>query len=283
MKISVLVFLAIFTFNSNLHGQTEEPFTVPPFPGSIKLVFHNIGWNALHSFTYNYGANFALAGLVTYASIQSGFDLYWRNLAYDNTFLEQAGIPAVYIGVAVPIILPAAVYLAGLTQKDNKMQLLGLALTQSLALTTPIQAGFKMITGRAEPGISDVAWHDRGTRDENNSGKFDWFNMEMMKGWPSGHVAHAFSAAAIISELYKDNLWLKIGVYSYAVVMGVLVSFNVHWASEIFAGALVGYAMGKTIGRSFNQLLGDNESRNNFSVLVGPNKTGFTVQMAVGM
>ena len=282
-KLFLLAFLVIFFFSLNLYGQTNETFTVPPFPQSILLVFHDLGWNALGSFTYNYGANWIAAGLGTYVAIESGFDLYWRNLAYDNLFLEQAGIPAVYIGFAVPIIQPFAAYLAGLKLADTKLQVLGIALMQSLALTAPIQAGVKLLTGRAEPGISDVAWHTRGERDEDNSGSFKWLNTNYLTGWPSGHVAHAFSTAAIVSEIYRDNLWLKIGVYSYAALMGLSVSLNVHWASESIAGALVGYAMGKTIGRSFSKLLGDNKTEDKFSFFIMPNGAGFAVRVAMKM
>jgi hypothetical protein len=31
----------------------------------------------------------------------------------------------------------------------------------------------------------------------------------------AGHVATAIFAAAALSEIYKDNVWLKIGGYSY--------------------------------------------------------------------
>jgi len=280
-KTVLLLFLVLFSLSLNLYGQATETYTMPPFPGSLKLLFHDIGWNVLHSFTYNYGTNFILAGLGTYVAIESGFDLYWRNLAYDNTFLAKAGIPAVYIGVVVPVILPFATYLVGLKLADAKVQILGFALLQSLALTTTIQAGIKMITGRAEPYIDDVSWHTRGTRDEDYSGTFDWFSGEFRKGWPSGHFANAIGAAAVIAEIYKDNLWLKVGAYSYAALMGLCVSVNVHWASDIIAGGLIGYAIGKTVGRSFSQLFGNSEDKDKFSLFVVPNRTGITVHMAI--
>jgi len=254
---------------------------MPPFPRSLMLLFHDIGWNVLHSFTYNYGANFILAGMGTYVAIDSGLDLYWRNLAYDNTALAKAGLPAVYIGFAVPILLPVATYLIGLKPENDKVQILGLALLQSLALTTTIQAGIKLITGRAEPYIDDVSWHVRGERDIDYSGTFNWFSGEFRKGWPSGHTANAISAAAVIAEIYKDNLWLKVGAYSYAALIGLCLSVNVHWASDVIAGVLVGYAVGKTVGRSFSQLLGTNESKDKFSLLVIPNTTGIAVHMAI--
>jgi membrane-associated phospholipid phosphatase len=37
--------------------------------------------------------------------------------------------------------------------------------------------------------------------------------------------------------------------------MGFGKSVSVHWASEVIAGALMGYAIGKTVGKSYRRLL----------------------------
>jgi hypothetical protein len=37
--------------------------------------------------------------------------------------------------------------------------------------------------------------------------------------------------------------------------MGLAVSVTTHWASEAAAGELIGYAIGKTTGRSYRRLL----------------------------
>jgi hypothetical protein len=49
-----------------------------------------------------------------------------------------------------------------------------------------------------------------------------------------------------------------------------------HWASESFAGALMGYAIGKSVGRSFNGLLGK-EAKVNYSLYATPNGVGLTI------
>jgi hypothetical protein len=51
-------------------------------------LFYQFGTNVLHSFTYNYGVNYLLAGLGTYYMVHSGLDWEWSNLAY-NKFLEE--------------------------------------------------------------------------------------------------------------------------------------------------------------------------------------------------
>ena len=287
MKKSVLSFLLLIFISINLYGQiydtensdsqisdTENSEavgnTVP-----IHLVFHNIGWNLFDSVTYNYGLNFIGAGLGTWGAIESGIDYRWRNFGYDHPGLADAGLVVLPIGYVVPVIVPMALYATGRYNQDKKLQIAALALTQSLILTVGIQSSLKMITGRAGPGIVN---YERGRRADNFSRDFDWFNMEYDDGWPSGHTANAFSAAATITEIYKDNLWLKIGAYSYAALIGFGVSVNVHWASEVFAGALMGYAIGKTVGKSFNKLLGSDEGENDISFFFTPNAAGVVMR-----
>jgi hypothetical protein len=68
----------------------------------LSLVFYNIGENALHSFAYNYGANWIASGVGTWAFIETGIDWQWRNSAYDNDCLSASGLPFTYIDWGVP-------------------------------------------------------------------------------------------------------------------------------------------------------------------------------------
>ena len=240
-------------FGMTLSGETENrEFSSVPF----KMAFHEIGWNALNSFTYNYGLNFIGAGLVTYGAIESGFDTFWRDFSYDNSNLSYLGYSLLVIGMLVPPITPILLYRSGENNQDIKAQITAMALTQSLILTLVIQSPIKMITGRGSTNIRD------DIRSSDDCRKFNWFNMDFMRGWPSGHTATAFSAAATIAELYNDNTMLKAGVYSYAFLMGIGMSLSVHWASDVLAGALIGYAIGKTVGKSFNKLLDKDADKN---------------------
>jgi membrane-associated phospholipid phosphatase len=246
---------------------------------SLTLMFHDIGRNTLNSITHNYGLNFAVAGLGTWAFIESGIDWKWRNIAYNSTWVWECGRPGLYTGYVVPPLTPIITYTVGVLTKNEKRQITALALTQSLMITLAIQSPLKMITGRALPGIVNELDHTRSDRTDDFSGEFDWFNSNFIGGWPSGHTANAFAAAATISELYKDNIWLNIGVYSYAVLIGFGVTLDVHWASEAFAGALIGFAVGKTVGKSFNKMLKKQENKNNISFYITPNTLGVHIAL----
>ena len=247
------------------------------------MVFHDIGWNWLNSIGYNYGLNFLGAGLVTWASIETGLDWSWRNVAYNNDWLPKAGLPLLFLGYGVPIITPIPVYIAGRHLSDARLQVTALALVQALAITQSFHLPLKIITGRSIPGlISDVFFEPNNYRDdrtEDFSGEFNWFKFDILDGWPSGHTASAFSAAAVISEIYYDKLWLKIGVYGYAALMGFSVALNTHWASDSFAGALIGYAVGKAVGRSFSRLLGKDRGKDTVSLYFVRNTLGVNIRI----
>ncbi|MDR2717514.1 MAG: phosphatase PAP2 family protein [Treponema sp.] len=279
MKKNIFVFSLVFFCCLYLYGQTDDAENNAAAPIQLKLVFYHFGYNTLHSVTYNYGLNFVGAGLVTPCFIESGFDLYWRNIGYNNSSLSNAALLFLYTGFTIPAITPLIFYGAGKNKNNEKLQITALALTQSLFITLMLQSPMKMVTGRAGPGIVDNPTHTRGLPEDDHSKTFNWFNMDFINGWPSGHTANAFSAAATIATIYKENIWLKIGVYSYAALTGLGVSLNVHWASEVFAGALIGYAIGKTVGKSFRQLLDNTTNENNVSFYFTPKTIGVIVHL----
>jgi len=245
---------------------------------SPSLVFHDIGWNMLHAVSYNYGLNFIGAGLGTWAFIETGLDWQWRNIAYENEYLSYMGLPMLLAGYLVPVITPIPVYLAGRYLSDTKLQVTAAALVQALVLTQAVHVPLKLITGRTVPGlISGVFFEPNNYRDDRSgdfSNEFNWFKFDILDGWPSGHTACAFSAAAVIAEIYYDKPLLKAGVFAYAALVGLGVSFNAHWASDSIAGALLGYAVGKSVGRSFSRLLGGTNSKDRYSVYFTPNSLG---------
>ncbi|MDR0598751.1 MAG: phosphatase PAP2 family protein [Treponema sp.] len=275
LAIPLACFLCLYAAGQGV-GQSGEP---PEETAPLSLVFHHIGWNALRSVTYNYGLNFAGAGLGTWAFIASGLDWKWRNAAYENEGLSRGGTPGVYIGLIVPGLAPITAYLAGRAAKDERLQFTGLALTQSLILTLGVQSVLKMSTGRAPPGIATNFHYRKNPRTDDFSGEFNWFNMNCIDGWPSGHTANAFAAAAVVAELYHDNPAVKIGAYTYAVLMGLGMSVSVHWASEVFSGALIGYAVGKTVGKSYRRLLENNGENGGLTFYASHNTLGIILRL----
>ena len=271
-----LFFLCLFSFH--LNAETAESQKVSPL-----LVFHNFGWNMLHMVSYNYGLNFIGSGLATWGLIETGLDWKWRNTVYNNTWLANMGLPLSYAGYPVPVIVPISLYLAGNYRSDRKMQIAGLATAQALMLAQITQISLKMITGRSMPGIfSDLPLaprHKRDERQEDFSGEFAWFSFDFHEGWPSGHTASAFSAAAVLGEIYYDKPLVKYGAYTWAVLVGVSVTLTGHWVSDTLAGALMGYAAGKVTGKNFSRLLNNDENNETVSFYFSPVSAGILIRI----
>ncbi|MDR3302454.1 MAG: phosphatase PAP2 family protein [Spirochaetaceae bacterium] len=246
-------------------------------PISIFSAFHDIGWNFLHSVTYNYGANFVVAGVGTYGIIASGLDWGWYTLVYDCEPLLYVGDAAGIIGYGVPVAGPVAAYMIGRFTDNRKLQVLGAALAQSALLSTGTQIFLKVWTGRRQAGVGD---RDPQTTDYSGDFAFGFLRRGVIDGWPSGHMANALSAAVVVSEIYDDNIWIKIAAYTYAAAIGIGMTFSDHWMSDIFAGALMGYAIGKTVSKSFKQLLSPKpEGESALSFYCTPNSIGVLLRI----
>jgi membrane-associated phospholipid phosphatase len=273
-KIHKKPFLLVSVFllwGVKIYSDESVPFT---------FAFHNFWQNSLHSFTYNYGLNLGIAVAGSYGLIESGLDWKYNRLAYNNQSLAYFGFPSLYAGYIIPVLLPLGFYLIGRNIINEKLQVTGLVLTQATIISLMFTSVMKGITGRISPGIIDVLDHNRSLQETDYSRDFNWgFGKRgFIAGWPSAHTTIAFSTAVVLSEMYHDRMWVKIGAFSYAFFIGAGVSLCVHWSSEVFAGALIGYAIGKTIGRDFNSW-SKKDAQNSLRLYILPN--GIKINLSI--
>jgi membrane-associated phospholipid phosphatase len=256
-KLIIYIIGHIFLVQPNLFGQNSENTAIP-----VSTIFYNMDKNTLYTLAYNNGINFLSAGTGTFAFIESGIDWKYNRFLYAKPALVYFGFPSLYTGYVMPIILPVALYLAGRSRVDERLQITGMAVLQSTLISIGYTSVLKGITGRISPGIITVLDHTKNSQTEDFSADFAWgFGRRgFIAGWPSAHTTIAFSTAAVIAEIYPEKTWVKAAAYSYATYIGLGVSLCVHWSSEVFAGILIGYAIGKTVGKSFNQLLQNKRS-----------------------
>jgi membrane-associated phospholipid phosphatase len=208
-------------------------------------------------------------------------DWQWNRMAYNNKWVACSGIPFGILGYIVPIATPAGLYVYGRKHEDVKMQVAGLAVGQSAIIALTVSFGIKAFTGRREPGIMGHHIYS-GRYNETNDYSSDWafgfMRRGVMSGWPSSHTIVAFATATTLAELYPDEVWVKRGAFIYAGATGLGVSLFSHWLSEAFAGALMGYAIGKSVGGSFNRLLNDDNGKKvNYSLYPVPNGIGIRI------
>ena len=135
--------------------------------------------------------------------------------------------------------LPSAVYGIGLVRKDSYAQhtflLAGEAVIDSEILTTVM----KDIDRRLKP--IEVT--------PNNSFADTWFQANQgsfirgIGSFPSGHTIAAFSVATVFADRYPKYKWVA---YGLAGLVGFSrVSLQSHHPSDVFAGAVLGYAIAR--------------------------------------
>jgi hypothetical protein len=147
--------------------------------------------------------------------------------SFARTITPFGGGRAQQIAVAM-IIIGAATHHDDL--RDTGRDAFESELIAAGLITPVLKRGF----GRARPNQDELTPHDfdPGTAQES---------------FPSGHATNAFALAAAVAA-HSDG-WI-IPTIAYSVAGGVAASRmndNVHWASDVFAGALIGASTARFI------------------------------------
>ncbi len=125
------------------------------------------------------------------------------------------------------------------------------ALLQSVALTAGTVLFLKWVTGREFPsGRADPRAPDRLEHPEY-ARRFEPFALRLT-AWPSGHSAVFFATAASLRSVLPAAGWWRFAGYPFALAVGAGMWLgDHHWASDILSGALIGEAIGGSVGRAF--------------------------------
>lgn len=163
------------------------------------------------------------------------------------------------VSVWTPYVLGAGMlvgYGVGLSSGSCEMQRVLVPLLQAGALTygsvglLKIGVGRQWPNGGADPSAADRLEHPERARD------FTPFQRGV-GAWPSGHTAVMFAFAAAFRASNPRLGWLSFAGYPLALgVAGGMWLGDHHWASDIVSGALLGEAIGGSVGQSFSQALG---------------------------
>ena len=238
----------------------------------ITDVFYGMDKNMIGSCTYNYGLNYIVGAAATYGLVETGADWRWYRNAVEHPWISKTGRVSVVTGLIVSVALPLGLYLYGRSEKDANMQITGLALGQAAMNAAVITSVLKAFTGRVGPQ------HKSEVTDYSKDFRFGFLRGGIYQGWPSSHTAAAFSMATALMELYPDNTAIKIGGLTYASLIGLGVSTNIHWFSDAVAGALIGYAIGTTVGISFRNFMNHTQDETSFGFYITPTGATFIYQ-----
>lgn len=115
---------------------------------------------------------------------------------------------------------------AGLWLADRE---LGAAAARAAARAAIAAAALKVATGRARPYTGENRWRPLSVADEWHS-------------FPSGHAAMAFALAAAVGE--RRPAWREEAFALAALVALSRIVLDLHWTSDVVAGAALGMAVG---------------------------------------
>ena len=232
------------------------------FPSNSEL-FHNFGNNILHSFINSYGLYHVTAIVSSYGLVESGVDWKYYKIMRDNKYIGYAGFPAVIAGGLAPIAVPLYLYFKGKSDDNEELIYTSFALGQAAIISYITTSSYKAITGRDGPEIFD----DDGTMtDYSKNFHFGVFENGIFDGWPSGHTTTAVAMVVTLMELYPDNKTIQNAAVLYVAFIGIGISTNIHWFSDFVAGTLIGFSIGKTVGKSFKSLIDNNKDQEKFSI-----------------
>ena len=183
---------------------------------------------------------------LTFVIIRSGFDWFYFQSTRGN-FIQILFFPSIFIGYITPFFLPGVFYVIGLRRNNYKILNVAFATGQTTLISFIIFATYKGITGRAPPPLT----YSSGLPDTSSVFHFGLLHNSIVWGWPSGHAMWACAMATTLWVLYPNHKVIKHFSLLYALYISLGMSVNLHWLSDVVAGAFIGVATGLTVGRSF--------------------------------
>ena len=140
----------------------------------------------------------------------------------------------------------------GLIAKSEKVKTTTLLATQAVVTSFLAEAVIKTITGRTRPNYypTNVEAEPAFKGPFGNLSK-DANGKRSNSSFPSGHTTAAFAAATVFAVEYRNKPYIPIIAYSIASLVGLSrITENKHWATDVLAGAALGYLTGRQV--SFN-------------------------------
>lgn len=154
----------------------------------------------------------------------------------------------------------AGIYFTGLLTKNEKTKMVAMEATRAWAISSLFIFVTKASFGRHRPHQGPVPDH----------WQWEGPNTKSYYSFVSGHTMATFAAATVFAEEYKDRPIVPIISYSIAGLVGLSrIHDNKHWASDVFAAAAFGWAIGKLV-----------VNRNNWGVKISAAQQGQGVALS---
>lgn len=169
------------------------------------------------------------------------------SLLQKNRWLSHSASGLRFLGFPGAVLVTGGMYAVGRMADRPVLADIGIHSAQAIVIATAVTLGTKSLAGRARPYA-----------DPQNP-----LNFKLGRGWrddhyqsfPSGHTTAAFATAAAVTaeieERWPDSeLVVGTALFGAAALVGASRMYhNVHWASDIAAGAAIGTFAGWKVVR----------------------------------
>lgn len=183
---------------------------------------------------------------------------------HQKTSLTKFSLSVTHLGEAPFLVgLSAVLYAGGEAFKNDGLRMTGLMGLESFCIAGIVVNGIKYLFARARPLSGE------------GPNSLHWFSFKNKQhAFPSGHSAAAFAVAAVIAGQSRNFL---VGAVSYGLASLVAVSRvnnNEHWASDVLAGSIIGYFIGKKV-----LILNRSSGKNKPSLTIAPAPGGLALSL----
>ncbi len=279
----ILLFILIFSF-TNFSITASENFKYDPDEKNtadennkdnfFKAILEDEGeiWTSPLRFSLKDWTLVAGFSVLTGYMIANDESIYERIKSYQkkNKWVDDLSPVITLLGDGnVSLGISALFYASGLVIKDKKAKDTGKLVLMSLIHSGIVVQLLKHLAGRqrpeAESGVDK--WNGPAGFFKRYKDNRDMF----YDSFPSGHTITVWSTATVIAHQYNRSVIVPILSYGLATLSGLSrVTEDTHWLSDVFAGAVLGFAIGKFIYKKRSQ---------KFIVmpLIGSGQTGLTI------
>jgi membrane-associated phospholipid phosphatase len=244
-------------------------------------LFGNFGNNIISSFGgRNLLYHFA-AVAVTPILVNGDVDYRVEHFFNRHPTYGELAAPVPFTGELLPFVAGGSLLAYASFKKDEEVLGASFAVIQASLIELMDNVALKAITGRPGPNWRRVS----NMEDLSEEFRFGFLRGGVYNGWPSGHTGATMAVVSALTNYYPNKMWLKIAGYSLvAYTMYGVVSVHrggMHWFSDAVAGALMGYAIGSTVGKYYRSLYlsltGAHFNGSSKRLLIGITPDGFGV------
>ena len=269
--------LAILIALAAASSQPAAAGAPSPAKSPRTLTWH-LSEHVVGSYSGQKGLTHIGAAWATWLLVASGVDAdvqAWAARRSESLSIA-ASAPALIGGFLVPVAVPLYMIRSDAPRTRDG----GMAAAQAVLVSFAATNLLKAVTGRLPPN-AEMPRDPRMPPDADRRSRrfrFGFLRGGVFHGWPSGHTMTNMALTASLSRYYSDSRRVRYCGYGFAAYVMAAATVGdqggVHWLSDVVAGGLMGWAIGKTVGEGF--------ARGRLQPLAAPGRWGLQLTLNPG-